>query len=335
MRVAIIGCGKQAPKHIAGYRAAGVDIEPVLADLDEARARALAQAEQAEWSGDPKTLIGDRSIEAVHICTPTASHYNLIVTALEAGKHVFCEKPLCQTVGEAHNLAIRAGAKGLVGAVGYIYRFVPAFEWLHGLLNLEDGAPLGRPYFGIFRIGGRGSHQPWKHSVSGGGGARNEMMVHMLDLVLWCFGDLRNIQVLREGLLRPRRTIQGHSIAADAEDLVVLSATTSGGAELLLEADLLTPAFSQFAEVEGDNGSFFGSIQPHLPSFVFLERAVGELHAGRNELKHGGQSPFARQMAAFAEAVRRGPTGNLATFESSVALMETVSRLTGAVSGED
>ena len=71
-------------------------------------------------------------VDAVDIITPTLSHFALAKQALEAGKHVFVEKPITNTPEEAEMLMNLAAEKNLVGQVGHVERFNPAFLALNG-----------------------------------------------------------------------------------------------------------------------------------------------------------------------------------------------------------
>jgi len=96
------------------------------ADATEAAARKLG------WSSyvtDWRELVGRDDIDVIDICTPGDSHEEIAVAALEAGKHVLCEKPLANTVAEAERMtaaAERARAAGVLSMVGFNYRRVPA-----------------------------------------------------------------------------------------------------------------------------------------------------------------------------------------------------------------
>ena len=87
-------------------------------------------------SRDPKAVadaMADRSITAVHICTPNASHYALSKAALEAGKHVMCEKPLTTSVAQAAELVELAKAKGLCNATCHNLRYYPMVQHMRRL----------------------------------------------------------------------------------------------------------------------------------------------------------------------------------------------------------
>lgn len=329
-KVAIIGCGKQAPKHISGLRQIpGVEI--VLADINESFAKALAEKEGLPWIGKIEDIFSDETIDAVDICTPTPSHAGLITDAINSGKDFFCEKPLSQTVSEARTLANLVEKNGRVGMVGYIYRFAPIFEVGHNLFvdvpNTRESMTLGKIRAAHFRLGGRGSHQLWKHRKETGGGAINEMLVHMVDLAIWYFGTPVDVEVLTCDLLRKEREIQGELFTVDAEDYVLVRLRMASGVEVYCQADLVTPAFTQFIEVQGDRGSFVGSIQQHMPSFLFVDRKVAGYDSGMNTFSFGHHNLFVAQMAEFINAVRSGRQPSRSTVNDSVLLMETMEKI--------
>lgn len=337
MKLGVIGCGKQAPKHVDALTKCGINAQLVFADVDGERARKLAEQYGARWSNDPCSVIRDADLDAVDICTPTSTHYDLICAALDAGKHVFCEKPLCETREQAADLVRRRELAGTVGMVGYVYRFAEPFQHLYRLLApaAEGTRVLGTPHLGLFRIGGRGSHQPWKHRAADGGGARNEMLVHMLDLAIWTLGAPRGVELLSERLIRSHRVVAGTAMEVDAEDFTLLRLTTADGAEVIVEADLLTPSFSQHVEVQGSNGSFFGSIQPHLPSTAVLDQAAGSYAQGKQDLNAAGTNAFAAQLGAFVQAIQGQPPIGFAGFEDTLAVMDALAQLPARESGTD
>lgn len=327
IKIGLIGCGKQAPKHISGLRkCAGVDI--VLADIDESLARSLGQKEGLAVKPNPDEIFSDPSIDAVDICTPTPAHGPLISSAIAAGKDFFCEKPLCDNGRVAREILSAVKANNRIGMVGYIYRFAPVFE--KAMQILEDVkqtgscAALGDIVTAHFRIGGRGSHQLWKHRRETAGGAINEMLVHMLDLALWFFGPVSELSVLGCDLLRPRRVIQGKEETVDAEDYILLKMKMKNGVTITCQADLLTPAFTQFLEIQGTTGSFMGSIQPDMPSFLFSENGHGEFDKGKTPLQFGPANLFERQMAEFVTAVQQQTQPSRCTIDDSVQLLETL-----------
>jgi predicted dehydrogenase len=322
-KVGIVGCGKQAVKHIGGLRSDPRPPAITVYDSLPERAAALAAAERVEAVASLASILEDPLIEAVIVATPTPDHYPTIRTALAAGKHVFCEKPLCQGREEALELREAAAAAERVLQVGYVYRQVSAFQALRRAL-MAPLPPLGLPVMALLRIGGRGSHSSWKHRRETAGGAVNEMLVHMLDLALWLFGRLSTPRWHEVRLLRPVRRIDGRDVAVDAEDFVLMSCEAERCGHVVLQADLLTPAFRQYVEVQGANGSFMGSIQPELPSVFDLTGAAGGMPAGRTEVGGDMSDLFHAQMRAFLANAREGAAAGYASADDALHLLEVL-----------
>lgn len=333
--ILLIGCGKQAPKHISGLRRVGLDTI-FLHDNNSAAAEALAEKEGLTWVDDLDTALGDRQIVAVDICTPTPTHAPLLTRAFRAGKHAFCEKPLASSAAEARELESVAREQECRCAVGYVYRFAPVFESLKEMLDAEangSGGALGRTVCANIRIGGRGSHAVWKHRVETGGGAVNEMLVHMLDLAIWLFGRDAAVEPLVSNLLRPVREIRGVSEPVDADDYAVARMhyrTPEGEIEVLIQADLLTPEFSQLVTVQGENGSFLGSIQSDIPSHVFLIAERGGYQSGTTSLSFPPANLFEKQMADFAAMLSDPQHKPRCPIDESVEVMELIEKLRAA-----
>lgn len=332
VEVAILGCGKQAPKHIKGLRSVpGARI--VLADVCPEFAQNLAEQESLPWVKNLDEVFRNPSIQAVDICTPTPSHPELILAALRNGKDFFCEKPLSESSAMARQVAEATRQSGNIGMVGYVYRFAPVFEL--GKRLFEDvpstgiSSPLGPVRLAHLRIGGRGSHQLWKHRRATGGGAANEMLVHMLDLAMWYFGPVRDAQLLGKKLVRPQREIWGRMEDVDAEDFILAELQMESGVTVICQADLLTPAFTQFVEVQGDNGTFMGSIDKAMPSFVFCNRETDGWKQGRTDLQFDWANLFEAQMSAFIRAVETRTAPDRCTVEDSVQLLEVMEMLLG------
>ena len=330
LKIALIGCGKQAPKHISGLRKIP-GIELVLADLDRELARQLGEKESVEYVDSVEDVFRRSDIDAVDICTPTQSHIGLIRSAIDTGKNFFCEKPLCESLEEAREIEAHAVQKNCTGMVGFVYRFLPVYEMAHQLLSSShaDGhsTVLGQLASAHFRLGGRGSHQAWKHRRETGGGAINEMLVHMVDLALWFFGPVERVETLDCRLLRPQRKIRGEIVDANAEDYVLIRLHMKNGMQVYCQSDLVTPAFTQFMEVQGDNGSFMGSIQNDMPSFIFCQEGVAGYESGKTAFDFGYRNYFEAQMAEFVNAVREGRMPSRCTLADSVQLIETMEKI--------
>jgi predicted dehydrogenase len=125
LRAAIAGMGFIGPVHVRAARLAGAEIVGISGG-DPARARAAAASLDIPRVFDSsEALAVDPTVDVVHICTPNHLHGSLARLALEAGKHVVCEKPLATTAAAAMELVDLAAKSGAVTAVPFVYRFHP------------------------------------------------------------------------------------------------------------------------------------------------------------------------------------------------------------------
>jgi predicted dehydrogenase len=142
-KVAVIGLGFMGRTHIQSLRRLGVEVYGVAGvNADEAR-NAAAEMAIPHWYQTVDEALADPQVQAVHLCTPNHLHYLHAKQALEAGKHVLCEKPLALNAKESGELAGLAQAKGLVTAVNYNLRFYPLCQ--EARARIADG-DLGAPY---------------------------------------------------------------------------------------------------------------------------------------------------------------------------------------------
>src|SRR5437764_549637 len=100
-KTAVFGAGFVGRVHLEGIRRLGnVEVGAIVASSDERAARWAAELHVEKSESDYRKILDDRSVDAVHICTPNALHFPMVKDALAAGKHVLCEKPLAISVEE-------------------------------------------------------------------------------------------------------------------------------------------------------------------------------------------------------------------------------------------
>src|SRR5207253_3551392 len=121
-----------------------------------------------------------------------------------------------------------------------------------------------------------------KHRVETGGGAANEVLIHMLDLALWYFGEPESVENLYTDTILREREVDDELIEADAEDIVLLKLKHEGDMSTFCQSDLITPGYMNYVEVEGTNGSVFTSILDYLPTTINCKQARGAFDRGQN-----------------------------------------------------
>jgi predicted dehydrogenase len=145
LRIAVVGAGYWGPNIVR--IALGLERCELVAVCDRSPGRIQFIRERfpgIHTTLDYETILGDESIHAVALATPVFTHRPLAESAILAGKHVFVEKPLATTVGDARALVALATARRRTLAVGHIFAHHPAIRHLVGLL--EDGK-IGEPRY--------------------------------------------------------------------------------------------------------------------------------------------------------------------------------------------
>ena len=139
IKVGVIGTGFIGPAHIEALRRLGNIEIAALAEYSEDAAKSKAQALGIDRHyGDYRKLLQEKDIESVHICSPNHLHYEMAKAALEAGKHVICEKPLAVSAAEAEELVELAEKKSVVNAVNFNIRYYPLAKQLRLMIEKGD-----------------------------------------------------------------------------------------------------------------------------------------------------------------------------------------------------
>ena len=145
IRIGVIGCGHWGPNHGRVFSQLRDSRVTTVADPDSKRLAAIAaQFPEIVGVADYKQLLASPDVDAVAICVPTRKHFEIARDALNAGKHVLCEKPLCADVAEAQELEALSKARGLILMTGHVFLFNPGILKLRELITA--GAP-GRLYY--------------------------------------------------------------------------------------------------------------------------------------------------------------------------------------------
>jgi predicted dehydrogenase len=139
IRTAIFGTGFMGRVHLEAVRRVESVEAVAIFGRNEASARKLGSAFSLPTiTTDYRDVLRDRSIDAVHICTPNAQHLPMAKEALEAGKHVLCEKPLTTTVAESEELVALAAKKGVRNCVCHNLRCYPMVQQMRRLREAGD-----------------------------------------------------------------------------------------------------------------------------------------------------------------------------------------------------
>ncbi len=188
-RVVVVGAGRAGSHRAAAVAADGASRLVAVCDVDEKAARRLAVEHGARAHGDWRALAAADGVDLVVVSTPHHLLAEISVAALEAGRHVLCEKPLGRNAAEVDEVAAAARENGRVLRAGYNHRFHPAVE---GVRQAAGEGSLGPLMFvrGRYGHGGRpGYDREWRSDAAvSGGGELLDQGAHLVDLFLWILG---------------------------------------------------------------------------------------------------------------------------------------------------
>ena len=243
LKAAVVGTGFMGSTHTEALRRLGIAVVGILGSSPEKSRRAAAEEGIPRGYETYHDLLTDEEVQVVHITTPNYLHFSQARAALEAGKHVLCEKPLAMTSEETRQLVILAEETGLVAGVNYNLRFYP--------LNIEARDIVQRGDVGeITSIFGSyvqdwllyPSDYNWRVLPEKGGELRAiaDIGTHWLDLVQVItslkveavLADLQTVHHTRQRPIGEVETFSGKLKREEATDTIEIE-TEDAGAVLL------------------------------------------------------------------------------------------------------
>jgi predicted dehydrogenase len=317
VQIAVIGTGSISSSHLDSYKNNPDASLYAVCDLNEERARKAAEKYVAsKVYTDYRELLRDPAIDAVSICTWNNTHAEISIAALEAGKHVLVEKPLCRTVEEALRVQEAVAKSGKLLQVGFVRRYDTNAQLLR---SLADKGEFGDIYYAkattIRRLGNPGG---WFSDIErSGGGPLIDIGVHVIDLCWYMMGRPKPVSVSANTYrkLGNRSNVQNLSFykAADydaskntVEDMANAMIRFENGASLLVDVSFTLHAKSDEGSVKlyGDKGGF--EIDPE--TVIVTEKHDTILNAVP-QTDHKGfhfQSAFQNEINHFIDCVATG-----------------------------
>jgi predicted dehydrogenase len=227
-----------------------------VCDVDEAKARAAADAAAQGGNADVRVytdvadLLADASVPAVIVATPNFTHKQIVLDALAAGKHVFCEKPMALTVADCDEMIAAAGRTGLKLMVGQVLRLMTVYA---AVRHLAAEGTIGTPrVMRVLRTGARTAGRSgafgaaWRAKRENTGGILFEVHVHEFDLMRSLLGEVAEVSAMAENFYHPQR---------DYEDHVVVTLRFRNGGIGVLEAGGAHAIGGSEGIVTGEKGS--------------------------------------------------------------------------------
>lgn len=190
LRVAQVGCGAVGALHAAGIERSGVARLVATCDTSAERAARLAERCQARSYSDLGTLLETHRPDAVLVATPDPLHGEIVLAALAAGCHVFCEKPLATRVPEARAMVAAARAAGRELGVDYNRRFGFGYQTARRLADAGRAGLIQRAVIEV--IDGPPGLAVRQHSLV----MLTTLLTHHIDLARWFLGEVEAVQLV-------------------------------------------------------------------------------------------------------------------------------------------
>ncbi len=322
IRVALFGLGKMGLSHCAIINT-HPDIELVaVCDTTEYLLAVLGKYSHIKTYSNYRKLLAAESLDAVFIATPSRFHAEMVRAALDAGLHVFCEKPFCLDAEEGLRLAEIAEKKARVNQVGYHYRFVGTF---HELKHLLDAGVLGTLHhiraeaYGPVVLKSKG--RTWRTSKAEGGGCLHDYASHAIDLMNYLVGSPQAVG----------GTIMNRLFSGDVEDEVYSNLFYSNGLSGQIAANWSDESHRKMSTkvmVWGTNGKIVADRQELQVYLRDNSRAPDGFSKGWNtryttDLTEAvwfylrGEE-YSAQVNHFVETIKAGRTDTRSTFRSAV-----------------
>ncbi|SCY54121.1 Gfo/Idh/MocA family protein [Microvirga guangxiensis] len=359
LNIGLIGTGYMGKCHALAWNAVasvfGDMPRPQLAMLAET-SQELAEKKARELgferaTGDWRAIISNPEIDVVSITTPNAFHPEMAIAALQAGKHVWCEKPMATKLADAERMLMTARASGKVAALGYNYIQNPVMRLIRRIL---DEGQIGAVNHVRLEMDEDFMANPddlfyWKSEASSGHGALDDFGVHPLSLLWGLLGAVRRVcgHMARPYVDRPtpssgRRAVETYDIAT------VLMELENGASGLLaLNRSAWGRKGRIFMQIFGSKGTIVFDQERMNEVQLYTADGARETQGFRTILTGPQHPPYDRFIPApghglgfndlkvieCRELMRRiaGEQAHLITFEDGIQIERTVDAMARSV----
>lgn len=301
IKVAMAGLGRMGARHARNLATRVPGAELVAANSPSADEREWARQELGvtRLYADYRELLADRDVDAVFLATPTTEHASQIVAALEAGKHVFCEKPTSLDLDDCLRVeAVAATHPKQKAMIGYVRRFDASYRDAYEKVR---AGTIGTPF--LVRSQTADQHDPSGFFVKfapKSGGIFLDMSVHDIDSARWFLGAPQPVRVFATGTVAVH---EGLRAVGDLDNGVAMIEFEGGKVAVLQASRTFAHGHETLAEILGTKGRLAIGANPRLNRVQ-----IADEHGVRNECTptfyERFEEAFVAELNAFTDAVR-------------------------------
>ena len=297
VRFGVLGAGRIGKIHCENIasRIPGAELIAVSDVVPSSAAALAARYSRAKTFESYKDVLASRDVDAVAICTPTDTHYQIILDAAAAGKHIFCEKPIDLSLDKIAAVQQAVERSRVHFMVAFNRRFDPNFKKVHDMIR---SGKIGQPH--VLRITSRDPAPPPEEYIRSSGGLFLDMTIHDFDMARYLMG-----REVVEVYARAKVLVDPVFERNRDWDTAIVTLTFDGGALGTIDnSRKAVYGYDQRVEVFGSEGMvavsnntpdthlYFDSTGTHaaLPLNFFMERYT---------------ESYLREMQAFVDTVER------------------------------
>lgn len=322
VRIGLVGLGFMAATHLKAYREVpGAQIVALCNPSGNRLDGDFSNVSGNVGDGEPiklepnsfkaftsyKEMIADPDIDAIDICSPTFIHRELAALALNAGKHVICEKPLARSVRDALWIIEAAEKSDAILMPAMCLRFWPEWRWLK---NAVDDGRYGKPLSAFFRRVAEPPGWGQQNFLDGhrSGGALFDLHIHDTDFISYCFGRPRALQAT------------GYSRVSEAVDHVVTQYHVANDVMVFAEGSwAMTPGF-------GFNMSYLVNFENATVDYDLSrgDECLRVCEAGKEpcHLKLDEPDGYVGELSHFVECIEKGEQPTIVTAQDGLQSVE-------------
>ncbi|MEE8443574.1 MAG: Gfo/Idh/MocA family oxidoreductase [Dehalococcoidia bacterium] len=268
LRIGVIGVGFGTTVHVPGFQSEWMQVVALCSRRRERVEKAARDLGIPGVYTDYRRMLEEADLDAVSIATPPVSHYEMTMAALDAGKHVMCEKPFAMDEGQAREMWHKARDTGLTAMIAHEFRFAPARAYVKELLELGYVGDLRTIHTTLFR-GPTQAPEPrpmvWGSQAPQGGGFLGALGSHYIDCLRDWSGEISRVcgGVFIHDPDRIDRE-SGQTGLADADEAFSFLVTFENGGWGSMSANSVAP-FGRGARIEVYGTQ--GTLQTPQPGF--------------------------------------------------------------------
>jgi predicted dehydrogenase len=258
LRVGVIGTGFGSTVHIPAFKASDdFEVVAVVSRRLENAARVAAAAGIGWFSDDYRAMLSEVELDVVSIAVPGGLHYEIVLAAAAAGRHVLCEKPFATSVAEGREMLAAVQEAGVGHAINHEFRMLPARQTFRRMVGEGFLGELFdvRALLDMGMLLNQARPWTWWSDRVQYGGMLQAMSSHLIDFLLWTCGDIASLSGRTDTFIRSRPAGDGTPREVTSDDQNATLLRFASGATGLLHVSGVTRAQRSLIEAHGSRAS--------------------------------------------------------------------------------